>query len=409
MWIKEGKYTIDVRSIANNGESDIDKTQQLSNENLQNYVAMNSFQVEVSGRLYGLTMYDVKDYPLWENVFLSSNHLLLKRTLEKNSGQLVPNGVINSKFYADLVYDYRAGVLDSYGVLTNRLSRYTFPLINGSHPQYANKGLLTSGYQTSFLLNTSGTEMAKLNSRIEITPRFYYVDSTGKQREEVDLYYKGTVNGKKYPIIKVGSELDKLNQKVYTVGSTNLGIPAEELNATAKVLGITVSQLKAKKQELYSYSQIVLNSTFRMYSNLEYAVNHQDDSHKKEDLSTLKQTYYFQYSLPNGVHAVSDGFDIATYAAQNGVTYKEDFWKKDGYLIVNFDIKAYDNAGNLRYSYTNKENYLNNGLCCMWLLEGYQMTKTDNKGVDFNFLLGDVLLYDTDVSASDDYASSGIY
>jgi hypothetical protein len=113
MWIKEGKYTIDVRSIANNGESDIDKTQQLSNENLQNYVAMNSFQVEVSGRLYGLTMYDVKDYPLWENVFLSSNHLLLKRTLEKNSGKLVPNGVINNKFYADLVYDYRAGVLDS--------------------------------------------------------------------------------------------------------------------------------------------------------------------------------------------------------------------------------------------------------------------------------------------------------
>lgn len=409
MWVKEGKYTIEVRSVANNGESDLNKTQQLSNESIQNYVASNSFQVEVSGRLYGLTMYNVNDYPLWESVFLSSNHLLLKRNLDKNATQLIPSGVINNKYNADLVYDYRAGILDSYGVPSSRLSRYTFPLINGSHPQYANKGLLTSGYQTSFLLYTNGNEMANQNSKIEITPRFYYVDSTGKQREEVDLYYKGSVNGKKYSIIKVGSELDKINQKVYTVGSSNLGIPTKELNITAELMGLTLNQLKAKKQELYSYSQIVLGSTFRMYSNLDYATKYQDQNHTKEVLTTLKQTSYFQYSLPNQVRAVSKGYDVASYAAQKGITYKEDFWKKDGYLIVNFDIKAYDSRGNLRYSYTNKENYLNQGLCCMWLLEGYQMTKTDNQGVNFNFLLGDVLLYDTDTSASDDYASSGIY
>jgi hypothetical protein len=261
----------------------------------------------------------------------------------------------------------------------------------------------------SFLLHTNGSMMSEENARIEITPRFYYVNAKGNNREEVDLYYKGSVNGKKYSIIKVGSAVDVSNPKIYTVGSTNLSIPTKELEMTAAVQGLTINQLKAKKLELFTYSLVSLGSTFRMNSNLSYANKYQSADHSKEQLATLKQTYYFQYSLPNGVRATKKGTDVASYAAQKGITYQEEFWKKDGYIVVNFDIKAYDSANNLRYNYTNKDNYLANGLCCMWLLEGFQLTKTDYAGTEFNFLLGDVLMYDTDTTASDDYSSSGIY
>ena len=409
MWVEEGKYTVEVRSVANNGEDKTDKVQKFSNETVQNYVATNTFDVQVSGRLYGLTLYDIKDYPLWQDTFLSSNHLLLKRLLPEHQGKLIPSGVTKNKFDKKAVYDYRVGTMDSYGLPTKRLSKYTLPLVNGSHPQFANKGLISNGYFTSFLFHTNGNVMSERNARVEITPKFYYVDSNGKHREEVDLYYKGSVNGKKYSIIKVGSAIDTKNKKIYSVGSKNLSIPVEELEMTAAIQGLSMNQLKAKEQELFSYANISLSSTFRMFSNLAYAKKYHSASHKEKELATLKQTYYFQYGLPNGVRATKKGVDVASYAAEHGITYQEDFWKKDGYLIVNFDIKAYDKDGNLRYSYANKENYLNQGFCSMWILEGYQLRKTDYDKTEFNFLLGDVLFYDTDTTASDDYASSGIY
>lgn len=409
MWVEEGKYTVEVRSIANNGEDKTDKAQKLSNEAMQYYVATNTFDLQVSGRLYGLTLYDIKDYPLWKDTFISSNHLLLKRLLPEHRGQLIPSGVTKKKFDKEAVYDYRVGTMDSYGLPTKRLSKYTLPLVNGSHPQFANKGLISNGYLASFLLHTNGNVMSDRNARVEITPKFYYVDSNGNHREEVDLYYKGSVNGKKYSIIKVGSGVDTKNKKIYSVGSKNLSIPVEELEMTAAVQGLSMNQLKAKEQELFTYANISLSSTFRMFSNLAYAKKYQSASHREKELATLKQTYYFQYGLPNGVRATKKGMDVAAYASEHGITFQEDFWKKDGYLIINFDIKAYDKDGNLRYSYANKENFLNQGFCSMWILEGYQLKKTDYDKNEFNFLLGDVLFYDTDTTASDDYASSGIY
>ena len=73
-WVTEGKYTIDFRSIAINAKANsvTNKTETLANLELNNYVATDTVDVEVSGRIYGLYLYDITDYPMWENVFRST-------------------------------------------------------------------------------------------------------------------------------------------------------------------------------------------------------------------------------------------------------------------------------------------------------------------------------------------------
>ena len=103
------------------------------------------------------------------------------------------------------------------------------------------------------------------------------------------------------------------------------------------------------------------------------------------------------------------GYDVTSYAKQQGIDFTEEFWLKDGYLIVNFDITALDSKGNVRYSYINKDNYIENELCSMWLLEGGAKKKTDAKGLSIQFLAGDALIFFTNETASDDYSSDGLY
>ncbi|HKL80816.1 MAG TPA: DUF5704 domain-containing protein, partial [Mobilitalea sp.] len=72
MWVNEGVYTVDFRTIAVNGvnnESQLTKTQTYANFDRTNYVATDTVKVQVSGRIYGLSLYDVSDYPTWETIF----------------------------------------------------------------------------------------------------------------------------------------------------------------------------------------------------------------------------------------------------------------------------------------------------------------------------------------------------
>ena len=43
-------------------------------------------------------------------------------------------------------------------------------------------------------------------------------------------------------------------------------------------------------------------------------------------------------------------------------------------------------------SYTNGYNYLNNGHCSMWVMEGGAVEKTDNTGAVFRLYAGDVII-----------------
>ncbi len=406
IWVQEGVYTADFRCIAVNGASKLDKTEITRNERLSNYVATATMNFEVSGRIYGLTLYDISDYPKWENVFRSGNTMHLKYF----DGAV--NGTMKSYFSETSAYYYTVGTQNQYGEDTGRLSKYTFPLINGDHPKYKNIGVLKAGYAVRFFLDTTG-EMYGGLSHIKIMPTFYYVDANGKNRRQVDLYYDEEINGKKYSLVKVGEGVDMVNIKSGSVGNIYNRIPETELTNTAAVLGTTYSRLYYQNSPMYAYSNFKLLNAFRTfigtrYSSMVTEVKSYEDVKAATGLSKVvllkfMQRWYGNYKIPENILAVQAGYDVHKYMRDNGITYNESFWLKDGYIIVNFNIITIDKNGRERLSYINGNNYLNYGKCSMWVNEGAVISKTDNKGVKFNWKAGDFLIYYSSKKYKDDY------
>ena len=118
------------------------------------------------------------------------------------------------------------------------------------------------------------------------------------------------------------------------------------------------------------------------------------------------QRWYGTYKLPTDLHAVPTGYDVYDYLRKHGIDYGEDFWLKNGYIIVNFNIVTIDDHGKEHLSYINANNYLNNGNCSMWVTEGAPLEKEDYKGNKFNLKAGDSILYYTDKKSSDDYTGN---
>jgi hypothetical protein len=212
MWVREGVYTADFRSIAVNGTAKLDKTGVTRNSSIHDYVATSTMNFEVSGRIYGLTLYDISDYPKWENVFRKRDTMYLKYF----DGAV--DGTKQNGFNEAYAYYYTVGTKDQYGNNTDRLSKYTVPLVNGSHPGYKNLGILKTGYAVRFRLDTTGDMLSDL-SHIKIVPTFYYVDADGNNRRQVDLYYSETINNKIFHVVKVGDEVDLINIKTGSMGN----------------------------------------------------------------------------------------------------------------------------------------------------------------------------------------------
>lgn len=375
VWVREGDYTIHFRSVALNGASKLSHTQVRANTSRGNYVATATIDVRVVGRLYGFQIYDITDYPNWRDVFRQQNSLALTGTT------------------------YTAGLRNRNGVTVRSNATYTLPIMPGSHP-VQKKLSVGTGYAFRYYLYTIGS-FADSNDFIGINPTFYYVSKDGKSVQNVDVYYDQTINGKPQKLVKVGSELDKSNVKTISLGDSYMSIPDEELAATAKYTGTTVNEIKNKVVKAYTTDYIKLTSELRTLvgstANIPAGVG-------TTRAGSSVQKWYGTYYLPSIVRCVPVGFDVAQYALENGgITYKEDFWigNDGGYLVVNFDITAYDGGvAALKY---------NSSRCNMWTMEGYKYTKSDADGNSFKLDAGDIFFYDMSRSAAEDYRPGGTH
>lgn len=388
-WVTEGNYEVECKTTAincaaNNGD---DLNEYVANFNIDNYSAIDSIFVQVTGRLYNLQIYDITDYPLWESVFRKENSLALTGT------------------------NYTVGIANQNGILTGRLAKYTFPLVYGSHPNKEKEGAMKLGYSTRFKLTTIG-DMFETKDYIKIIPRFYYVDYHGNNRKEVDLYYTETFNGKKNYLVKVGGDKDKTNKKSFVLGNVYWQVPEKEIKATGFIDDITDNLIRSRKNEIFSFNDIQLSTTFRTYvgdsSYIPSGTIPSSVGAKKVMRSV--QTWYGEYYLPSDVHVVVKDFDLKMYAKERGyIDFTEDIWLDKGYIIVNYDIVTYQTGkAQANLSYINKENALQ-GYCNMWKLEGSQLAKTDTYGNTFEFKYGDYVMYDTEKSAAKDYKSGGTH
>jgi hypothetical protein len=181
--------------------------------------------------------------------------------------------------------------------------------------------------------------------KVKITPTFYYVDADGKNRRQVDLYYNEEINGKDYPLVKMGQGVDLINIKSGTTDNIYSRIPERELAQTAAVMNKKYSLIANQRSSMYSYTDIRLMPAFRTFVGTGYAkfITGLASYKDVKDTTGLTQTgltkylqrWYGTYKLPTNVHAVPKGTDVWGYLRKYGIDYDEDFWLKNGYIIVN--------------------------------------------------------------------------
>ena len=410
LWVKEGTYTAEFRTVAVNGTDKLDRTEPAKNLSMDNYVATDTKTFQISGRMYGLTIYDISDEGRWRDVFRVKDSMNIKLF------EGAADGTKRTGFHEDYSYYYTVGLKDRYGYQTGRNEKYTLPLINGSHPKYSNAGVLKTGYAFRFFIDTIG-DMYGSGCTIRITPTFYHVDEDGGNRQKVDIYYDEEIDGKHRYLVKVGEGIDLINVQYGLAGNPYSRIPVNELMHTANVLGTTYSRLIYGYGPMYSYNEIRITSLFRTFIGTDYsrfvtgmpsfAEVRAQTGETALSLSKYIQRWYGTYKLPSDIHAVPAGYDVKGYLAMHGITYHEDFWLKDGYIIVNFNIESHDASGSRHLSYTNGYNFLNNGHCSMWVMEGGAIEKKDDSGAVFKLMAGDVVFYHTNKKHSDDYIGRG--
>ena len=408
-WVEPGSYKVKVCVYAINALGKEDKEQKNKNTTDTNYVAYDEAEIEISGKVYGLTLTsNTSTAPDWKDVFLSSGRI---KWAYPNK---YPDGTYIDGFDKSKLYYYMTGIKNELGLdmktlvsqtvkvkgkdtvvttLETKRDRYIFPLIDGSSPATKGTGTLKSGYTWNFQISTAGRVTANDNSTLVIVPTFYWIGSSGTKREKVDVWYSGKVDGKTYNFIKVGSELDKKNVFSDYALSETMGIPKSEL-AMVETLRGDKKVLQANTN-IYTYGMISLGRNTKTFPNEKYVslFKNKGTGFTENQLMQFRQNWYFKYSMPDIYHICAAGTDVEAYAKKHGgVTYKEDFWKKKGFLVIHFDIGVYDKNGKLVLTYTNTAQNVADGMCDMWNMEGYMNNRTDTNGNNFTFVDGDVIL-----------------
>lgn len=375
IWVDEGDYTVEFRCISINAPYD---TSYEHNANLsyENYVAYERIPVQVIGRLYNFRVTDIEDYPNWEKVFRVSED----STKHTDNYYLVGSKNQNGENLNKATDEYQLSVIEH--PITKEVS-------------------IPTGYKFKFEMVSIGN-MFNTYDCINITPRFYYVSKDGTTRKAIDLYYSENIEKVTKNFVKVGSTTDKLNVKYMRLGDADRNVLASEIKATAYCLGMSEEALRNKGTKIGYFNQIVLPSSLRMFigntSNLPSGVD-------PVKVKKSQQHWYGEYYIPNKVYAVDKGYDVFKYASEHNLTGRESFWLKDGYIIVNFKI---DTVKDQLFS-TPYLSYYGVPLGNMWNIEGAKTEKVTKNGITYNINRGDILFYDLDKMASDDYEVGGIY
>ncbi|MFC0213878.1 DUF5704 domain-containing protein [Paenibacillus chartarius] len=385
VWVDEGNYDVLFRTFAENSPQASFGTQMNANLEVANHVATQVVPVEVIGRLYDFRITDVADYN-WETVF---------RT---HKGSAAPTG--NA---------YWVGTKGIDGATRGNQPPFVLPVRQGSHSDAGKKNVaVKTGYHIKFDLKTKGN-MFGSGDGIRITPTFYFVDSKGQNRQEVDLYYHS--ESKKF--IRIGSN-DDVERRLITLDTRLRNVPQQELINTASSLwslnGSPGTQqsyidqyLKSVKKPIYvgGFDIMLLPPQLRTFIGSINVPSGVDAARANASV----QKWFGEYSLPAAPYVVPKGFNLAEYGRKNRLDDNSPIFLKDGYIIVNFNFETIRNRDlnnpHLQYIY----GPLNN----QWQMEGFQRSFTDPYGVTFQLKDGDVVFYHANLSSYDDFGTGGTH
>ena len=409
----DGEAQIKFRSIALNGRTnnpELTMLQDTANPDLvteslkkpgrynaideRNYVSQKIYDFTVSGKLYGLQIIDISDYPTWQSVFRQYDQ--------------------NTQKYLDALsgLSYHAGICNEYGYIGPWGSQMTFPTVKGSHPFMPNVGTLGTGYKVRYKISSVGNYFNP-GDKIEIEPQFYYMNSKGEwlhkaqngdlywdessvNRYPVSVYYSETVNGKYKAAVKVGSDEDSYNKKALNLTDASFGVTEDVLQKTAKSYNKSIIDLnKITKQ--YTFAKTTITSDMRtlvgdthvscykadrntlayrdasdpsranneydlnpsvisLITQLEHKINKTADeefflaSVSKDKILKSVQEWYGEYYLPSDTYVTAKTDDEVYNYIRDGIDGREQCWLDGGSLVVNFrPVLKGEDAYTLKY------------------------------------------------------------
>lgn len=387
VWVDEGFYQVEFRTIAHNAPDGASQQSQ-ANLDLTHHIAYETVPVDVIGRVYDFRITDIADYN-WETVFRTS------------AGSSVPTGS-----------SYWVGINGIDGVPRGNTSRFTLPIIPGSHPLYTN-AVIKTGYHFKFDLKTKGN-MFGMKDCITITPSFYFVSAKDGTRKAVDLYYHA--GNRSY--VKIGSPRDKV-QRYVILNERLRSVPMEELTDTAlykydhdftfdQVSGVGraqyvqnyISKITLQKTPVGILSLLELNERIRTLIGPKSGIPAGVDPAR---VNAAVQKWYGEYSLPADLFVVNAGTNVAEYGrSHNGLSDQSPIFLKEGYIVVNFNIETVRN-GDAAHPYLQ---YIHAPLMNQWhQLEGFVRRVSDPYGRTFVLMDGDVVFYEAAGSSRDDFRS----
>lgn len=388
VWVDEGNYSVEFRSIAENSPHPDYASQPNANLNLANHVAVDTIDVEVIGRLYDFHITDIADYA-WEQVFRP------KKGSKEHTGNT-----------------YWVGKNGIDGALRGNQQPFVLPVRQGSHPVQGFKNVsVKTGYHFKFDLKTKGNMFGDKDG-IRITPAFYFIDTKGKNRQEVDLYY----HAEERKFIRIGSSFD-VQQKNVTLQERLRNVSPEALRRTAETLYDLNPESRAlmskaeyvdqwmkrshKPTYVGGYSFEILPKHLRTFIGETQIPNGVNPARAMASI----QQWYGEYSIPASPYAVTKGTDLEAYGRSSILDEKAPIFLRNGYIIVNFNIETIRdgrlNDPHLQYIY----GPLNN----QWQMEGYSREFIDPYDFKFTLKDGDVIFYHGNFSSYDDFRAGGTH
>ena len=304
-----------------------------------NYVAIHDEITNVVGRIYGLEIIDIGDYPVWESTFRDDKGML--------------NG-----------YSFKSGLQDRNKFALGIGISDVFPVVSGSNKFANNVGYTKKGYPIRFKLETVG-DLDDMNDYVSITPTFAVIPSKGSYVQDADgshnvrtsanVYYNEKIDGVDKGLVLVGGPTDDENRHYLNLSTDKFGASLKALDSTAAILGFKSTEDYANKvTAVYTYGNVMLNPYMRTFVGLDHTTLHHKTTKTSEYLNVYElwgdkkdlrpdanrvessvQQWYGEYYLPSSAHATYYCDDIVRNSVKGIATFNEKMLSDTGkYLQV---------------------------------------------------------------------------
>lgn len=323
------------------------------------YVANYYMSVQISGHIYGMEIVGISDGFTFggEDYKDAEMYPFAYNKEEHKSGIYNRIGGLNVRFTKD----------DTFAI-PQWNPRDTLPMTTGKSKIFKSMGWLKQGYSFSFTLETI-SNLTGLDDEVVITPNFRFIANDGTV-QNVDVYYKPDTES---AYVKIGSDESKvLNRKTsinsqwfkstYKQGDIDFTLSTNEAMRLAEgrmdMYPWKTIQRFTADEYVFNYGQIRMGNVQKIFDGTEMRLERflatpiesmptlSLTPYQRDEFHKSMQKWYGKYALPNKLFVVDEGTNLYDYIVEKakdegGMKESDDIFKRDGYLVVGFDITTY--------------------------------------------------------------------